>query len=189
MNALVVYESMFGNTEQIARSIGEGLAELMDVEVHEVSAAPAQLAVGSLDLAVVGGPTHAFSLSRPATRADALRQGASHGRQEIGLREWISRLRAGAQAPVVAAFDTRVEKVRHWPGSAAHKAARMLRADGLDVMTAESFYVVGTTGPLVAGEADRARAWGRRLAEDLSATMADEPDPGVRFDEADVPEY
>jgi flavodoxin len=33
MKALVVYESMFGNTEDVARAIGAGLAETMDVEV------------------------------------------------------------------------------------------------------------------------------------------------------------
>jgi flavodoxin len=42
--ALVIYESMYGNTEQIARAIGEGLAERMPVEVVEVGVAPTTLA-------------------------------------------------------------------------------------------------------------------------------------------------
>jgi hypothetical protein len=172
MRALVVYESMFGNTERIARAVGDGLAETMDVEVKEVSSAPAQVSRSSFDLAVVGGPTHALSLSRPSTRADAARQGAAQGEPGFGLREWISHLRAGAQVPVMVAFDTRVEKARHWPGSAAHKAARMLRKDGFDASTTESFYVSDIDGPLVAGEVDRARAWGRQLAQDLGATAA-----------------
>jgi len=176
MKTLVVYESMFGNTERIARAVAHGLAETLDVEVQEVSSAPAQVSGYTYDLAVVGGPTHAFSLSRPSTRADAVRQGASQGEQGFGLREWIGRLRAGAQVPVVATFDTRVEKVRGWPGSAAHKAARMLRRDGFEAMTTESFYVTDVAGPLAAGEVERARAWGRRLAQDLVRTMAtDQP--------------
>jgi flavodoxin len=42
--ALVIYESMYGNTEQIARAIGEGLADRMQVEVVEVGIAPTTLA-------------------------------------------------------------------------------------------------------------------------------------------------
>ena len=41
--ALVIYESMYGNTEQIARAIGEGLADRMQVEVVEVGVAPTTL--------------------------------------------------------------------------------------------------------------------------------------------------
>jgi hypothetical protein len=67
--ALVIYESMYGNTEQIARAIGEGLGDRMQVEVVEVGAAPTTLAA-DVGLVVVGGPTHAFSMSRraPASR-------------------------------------------------------------------------------------------------------------------------
>ena len=39
MKALVVYESMFGNTEEIAQAIGAGLAEEMQVEVQPVALA------------------------------------------------------------------------------------------------------------------------------------------------------
>ena len=40
MKALVVYESMFGKTEQIARAIAVGLGESVDVQVAEVTDAP-----------------------------------------------------------------------------------------------------------------------------------------------------
>ena len=72
MRALVVYESMFGNTEAVARAVADGLAEMHDVDLREVSQAPTEV-IGRVDLIVVGGPTHAFSLSRPATRASAVR--------------------------------------------------------------------------------------------------------------------
>ena len=48
MKALVVYESMFGNTRQIAEAIAPGLAESVDVAAVEVSAATDE---------AVGGPT------------------------------------------------------------------------------------------------------------------------------------
>jgi hypothetical protein len=118
MKALLVYESMFGNTEEVARAVAVGLAEGLDVEVHEVSTAPEQV-TGLVDLIVVGGPTHAFSLSRPATRADALAKGATRGERDIGVREWLTGLRARPHLELMATFDTRTERVRRLPGSAA----------------------------------------------------------------------
>ena len=73
MNALVVYESMYGNTEQIARAIGNGLAERTTVEVIEVGIAPTALAP-DVGIIVVGGPTHAFGMSRAGTREAAAKE-------------------------------------------------------------------------------------------------------------------
>ncbi|MDN5761333.1 MAG: flavodoxin domain-containing protein [Microlunatus sp.] len=58
MKALVVYESMFGNTEQVARAVAAGLREVLEVTVREVSDTPIG-AVQDVDLVVAGGPTHA----------------------------------------------------------------------------------------------------------------------------------
>ena len=81
---------MFGNTEQVGRAVAGGLADGgVDAVVVDVAAAPVDLPAG-LDLVVLGAPTHAFSLSRPSTRADAVRQGASPERAASGLREWLS---------------------------------------------------------------------------------------------------
>jgi hypothetical protein len=64
----------------------------------------------------------------------------------------------------VATFDTRVEKVRHLPGSAAKGAAKVAHRLGFKAAAKpESFYVQDVTGPLLAGELDRAQAWGERL--------------------------
>jgi flavodoxin len=162
--ALVVFESMFGNTEAIARAIGDGLAASMDVEVRDVSHAPATMSEKG-DLVVAGGPTHAFSMSRPSTRADAVKQGAAAERAVIGLREWLDDLPDGSHgAPPLATFDTRVDKVRRLPGSAARKAVRVARAHGFATLGSESFYVEDTAGPLLDGELERAQDWGRRLA-------------------------
>jgi hypothetical protein len=163
--ALVVYESMFGNTAEIATAVSCGLArEGFTVTTVEVSTAPA-LADTDTDLVVVGGPTHAFSLSRRSTRDDAVRQGAPAARASAGLREWLA---AGARAhppQQAAAFDTRVGKVRFTPKSAATGSARRLRAMGFTlIVPPEGFVVSGVAGSLLPGERERAVLWGRDLA-------------------------
>jgi flavodoxin len=164
MKALVVYESMFGNTGAVARAVADGLRGRMDVELVEAAAAP-ESPRGHVDLVVVGGPTHAFSMTRESTREDAVRQGATTDPHAPGIREWIDHLAGGPHAERVATFDTRVGKVRHLPGSAAKSAAKGLRKHGYDALSRpESFYVEDTEGPLVEGELDRARAWGEQLA-------------------------
>lgn len=162
MKAVVVYESMWGNTEQVARAIAAGLVDTMAVDVVDVSDAPQDPA--DADLLVLGGPTHAFSMSRPQTRTDAASQGAPDGSTGNGIREWIARLPDNARPILSSTFDTRVTKVRHLPGSAAKKAARELRRHGYSqVLAPESFYVRDTQGPLDDGELARARAWATRL--------------------------
>jgi hypothetical protein len=169
--AMVVFESMFGNTEVIAHAVADGLASTMGVDVVEVGAAPAALP-DDLDLLVVGGPTHAFGLTRPATRQDAARQ-AGHAlvSSGLGLREWLEDLQPGDGLPA-AAFDTKVRRP-HLPGSAAHGADRRLRRLGArTIVRPESFWVSGTPGPLLEGEVERARQWGSRVAAALLARAA-----------------
>jgi len=162
--ALVVYESMFGNTERVARAVALGLAEHIHVDL--VRAGPGVTLADDVDLVVVGGPTHAFGLSRPSTRVSAGQQGASGSAASgSGLREWLETLPPPtAYWPATAAFDTRVRKPGV-PGSAARSAARRLRHAGLPVVVPPmSFWVRGTGGPLLPGEEGRARSWGRELA-------------------------
>lgn len=160
MTVLIVYESAWGNTKAVAEAVSAGLAEASDVEVLGVDAAPA-LAGLQVELLVVGAPTHAFGLSRPETREDAVRRGGHPG--ATGLREWIGA--AGGDLRLsVAAFDTHV---RHpnLPGTASKKMAKALRGLGCTLVAKpESFYVDGYEGPVVPGELERARAWGARLA-------------------------
>jgi hypothetical protein len=161
MKALVIYESMFGNTAEIAQAIADGLGGRFDVTLADVRDMPP---VENIDLLVVGAPTHAFGLSRPATRADAAKQdGVRPGAEDRGLREYLD------DAPklsgiAAAAFDTKV-RMRLMPGSAARKALRRLGDLGCrPVRPAEDFYVAGMTGPLLDGERDRARRWAEALA-------------------------
>jgi flavodoxin len=161
--ALLVYESMFGNTQAVADAVAEGMRTGVEVTVHEVGDAPHEIPP-DIDLVVVGGPTHAFSMSRSSTRRSAVEQGADPAVAEhSGIREWISEVAATEGLPT-AAFDTKVVKP-HLPGSAAHAAERKLRHRGFKrLVNPETFYVTGTTGDLVDGELDRARNWGAELA-------------------------
>ena len=169
MRALVVFESMFGNTEACARQVASGLADAgWHVAIADVrDVAPA--AIRGCDLVVIGAPTHAFSLSRRSTREDAVRQGADPQRATMGVREWLDTLVdlvGDGKRPLVAVFDTRIEKVRRLPGSAARRAARELRGRGFEVVDRPtSFWVEDTAGPPAAGEVERAGVWAARLAD------------------------
>jgi Flavodoxin len=165
MRALVVFESMFGNTERIAKAVAAGIADRMQVDVVEVGSAPEQLP-SDVALLVVGGPTHAFGMSRPATREDATRQAHGHVVSEkLGIREWLEALDSSKGVPA-SAFDTRI-KSRWAPGSAARGAQKRLTRLGYSsAASAQTFYVAGTPGPLLEGEVARAQQWGERLVPD-----------------------
>lgn len=161
MNALIVFESLWGNTRALAEAVADGVGD--GARLVDVADAPVPVP-DDVDLLVVGGPTHAFSMSRTSTRQDAERKGAPTGHAVRGIREWLGELPASEHIDV-ATFDTRVGSVRHLPGSAAKAAGKEVRRHHLGRLVAtESFYVGDMDGPLLDGELDRARAWGRSLA-------------------------
>ena len=167
MKALVIVESLFGNTRAVADAIARGLAGSMAVETVDVADAPA--ALHDVDLLVIGGPTHALGLTSPASRRAAADQsGGTLGVPETGLRERMKELPPGAGI-ALATFDTRMGWF--WlPGSAASKAARMLRRRGYRLVDRpQSFRVAGTSGPLTDGEAARAERWGADLGARFAA--------------------
>src|SRR5687768_11782381 len=123
MSTLVVYESMWGNTKTVAEAVAAGVGR--DVQAVHVTEAPVPVP-DDVDLLVVGGPTHAFSLTRASTRRDAIAKGAPAGPTERGVREWLTKLEASDHLEV-ATFDTRVGSVRHLPGSAAKAAGKEVR--------------------------------------------------------------
>jgi hypothetical protein len=159
-HAVVVYESMFGNTRAIAEAITHSLAAHFD-RVDQFDVADAPLRLDGVSLLVIGAPTHAFGMSRPSTRRTAQEQGAGAS-PERGVREWLAELERPSHDVLAAVFDTRVHKSL-LPGSAAKAVRRRLRRLGFDVLGAVSFDVSGTPGPLGAGELERARHWAAAL--------------------------
>lgn len=161
-HALVVVESVFGNTRRIAEAIAHGLsAATTEVRLVDVADAPSEL--GQVDLVVVGGPTHGFGMTRPSTRRSAARQSGVPA-AATGLREWLDTLPGGTGD--MAVFDTRVAPPRT-PGASRGVARRMQRLGYRLVVQSETFRVMDVEGPLCDGELERARTWGEVLAARL----------------------
>ena len=168
MTALIVTESLFGNTLAIAEAIGGGIAEVHGqetVRVVHASRAPSELPA-DVDLLVVGAPTHLLSLPNAGSRHDAQGKGAAHV-QPTGVREWIESVSIPTGLRV-ATFDTSIPE-RIGLGTAAGAAARALRRRGADASVGPSFFVTGMEGPIADGELGRATAWGRELAGALAS--------------------
>jgi hypothetical protein len=169
MNALVVYESMYGNTRAIAEAVGVGLGDSPVRSVQDATMSPDQR-----DLVVVGGPTHMHGLATALSRRLAAEAAKEDGHAalepgataELGLRGWLRDL-AAADGIRAAAFDTRLDRSPALTGAAARGIARRLRGRGYDVIATESFLVEDAEGPLADGELERARAWGEDLGRRL----------------------
>jgi hypothetical protein len=170
-SAVVVYESVFGDAEKIARAIAEGLSGHMSVDVIAAKDGPRELG-HDVQLLVVGGPNHAMGMPRPSTREGAVKQyGAEIGDTHSGLHEWLDRTHF-AHTVSAAAFDTRLDhpklitKIDH----ASKTEEKLLKTHGATLAApAEHFLVVDAQGPLAEGEEERASQWGRALAELVTA--------------------
>jgi hypothetical protein len=167
MRALVVYESMFGNTHAVAEAIGRGLADTAEVTVVPVGQATQQL-VEAADLVVVGGPTHVHGMTRPSTRKAAVEQAGKEPDLDLdpdaageGVREWLGSLsRLGGAA---AAFDTRAHAPAAFTGRASKGIERELRKHGLRAVAQPESFLVDKENHLEPGEEERAEEWGARL--------------------------
>lgn len=172
MNAIVVYESIYGNTRAVAEAIAEGLGDATVVSPAELPADAAQS-----DLLVVGGPTHAHAMATARSRRaaiEAVRGASADAAAATGpaLRDWLAELGRDEHG-YAAAFDTRINKPEWLTGAASHGIAKRLRRHGYAVLDTSSFLVGASEGPLVDGELERARRWGAELAAALPAPVAD----------------
>lgn len=148
MKTLIVYDSVYGNTEKIAKAIGEGVTgEVMVQRAGETDLSKLE----AFDLIIVGCPTHG-------------------GRPTPAMRDFLN----GAPEPAfkdtkVAAFDTRsTNKLVSIFGYAAGRIGNSLKSKGGSlVVSPEGFYVKGTQGPLKEGELERAAAWGKGIIDVL----------------------
>ncbi len=174
MHVVVVFESMMGNTRELAEAIADGFRATPGVEVTCTSGADLlddPVEVGA-DLLVVGAPTHFLGMpgertrhlwvegqakaERGRPRADVEPEAANAA--QPGVREWVDQLPEAPRGSLAAAFDTRLDKPL--AGGAAPRIARRLRHAGYDmVVDPEGFIVEDMEGPLRPGELERARAW------------------------------
>ena len=155
MPALIVYDSFYGNTEMVARAIGDALKPFTEVKVVKVSQSPMRQMAG-VDLLLVGSPTRAF---RPSPET---------------MRFLKSIPRGGIRGTRVAAFDTRIDPqsspsgllraMNRLFGWAAPKIGKELTGrGGIEALAPIGFVVVASEGPLREGELERAAAWTRAL--------------------------
>jgi hypothetical protein len=171
MKALVVYESMYGNTAAIGEAIAASLrARGLEVESGLVSKIdPAS--TGEVDLLVVGGPTHAHGMSSSATRKTAVNDTKNTFPEPTlapGLRGWVKRLPSGT-GRIAAPFDTRIDKSVVLTGSAAKGIGRRLEGRGYRLVVEPESFLVSTQNRLVDGEPGHAAAWAAEVADRASA--------------------
>ena len=110
MDAIVVYESVYGNTHAVAEAVAEGLGGASVLSVRD-----AARGIDPVDLIVVGGPTHMHGLTTAHSRQNrhlaAEEDGATgtepNAAEKPGLREWLRELPDGKGAHA-AAFDTKL---------------------------------------------------------------------------------
>lgn len=169
MHAIVVYESVWGNTAAIARAIAEGLGP--ETRAFATDEVPTD-AIASADLIVAGAPVFAFGLP-----TEGMRQNVARGEMDPAhmpdlahpsLRSWLDRLPAGRGRS--AAFETRI----WWtPRGATGTIEKKLAKAGYPALQkAGRFVVRDKYGPLEDGEVERAREWGTELRRTLEGEAA-----------------
>ena len=159
MNALVLYDSKFGNTERIAETIALAFQEAVQTrlsaieDVHDLAET-----LADIDVLVIGGPTHVHGVSTP-------------------LRHMVESLGDDALKGVrTAAFDTRLHGMKVVTGSAAVRLGRLLRRRGAWlVVPPTSFIVEGREGPLQPGEVEHANAWAADVLRAVGLRVHEHP--------------
>jgi flavodoxin len=153
MKALIVYDSVFGNTEKVAQA----MAEALQTSAVPVSRVTADMLRG-VDLLIVGSPTRSF---RPTPAISKFLKSLSKD-QLAGVRAATFDTRIWLNTIDSAAFRFLVDK----GGYAANTMAHAIKKKGgtLDVLP-EGFLVTGEEGPLKEGELERAAAWAQQLAQ------------------------
>jgi len=176
MKITIVYESMFGNTHEVAEAIGDGVRIAQpdaDVECVPVAEAVPEL-IKSTDLLVVGGPTHIRGMTSGFSRkmgvsgeekAEAKGEPTHEMEEDAegpGVREWFDVLPEVKNGGQAAAFDTHLPSPM--AGGAARGIARRLRKHGYHLVSdPEGFVLDDAYGPMRSGEIERAKEWGAQL--------------------------
>lgn len=160
MKALVIYDSAYGNTEKIAKTISKTLADNVNVKI--LPAKNANIAqLEDMDILVVGSPTHG-------------------GRPTPGIENFLKEIPMnGLKNTKVAAFDTRFDPDEHGLGLkivmnvlrfAAGKISKALtRKGGKLIAEPEGFIVEDKEGPLKNGELKRASEWANLISSSLKS--------------------
>jgi flavodoxin I len=151
LKTLIVFDSVFGHTEKLAKAMGNSLSSQENIEVVKVTdLQPEQLE--GIDLLIVGSPTRAFKPTKAIV--DFLIRVPLNGLDGIN----------------VAAFDTRISTtdvnskvlngfVKIFGYAAKPIADKLVKKGGKLIIQPEGFYVKDSEGPLKDGELERAAEW------------------------------
>jgi flavodoxin I len=158
MKTLIVYDSEFGNTEQVAQAIGKGLgpeAEVVHADGVDVDG------LKNYELVIIGSPTQG---GRPTPLAKGFLNRIPDGSLEgVDVTGFDTRF-GGESQGLVGRFFLGIL------GFAAGRIARKLEAKGGHLVAQPAGFIVeGKEGPLAAGEADRAAAWGDSILHAYAA--------------------
>lgn len=155
MKTLIVYDSIFGNTEQIALAISKSIRKEESVKVSRVAdIKPGQLM--GLGLLIVGSPTRAFNPTKKITKF----------LNSIPIN--------GLKGVKVSSFDTRISTadvnsrilntgVKLFGYAAKPIAYKLEKMGGTLIAPPEGFFVKDSEGPLIDGELERAAEWAKAL--------------------------
>jgi len=182
MRALVVYESMYGNTRAVAVDIAAGLSVTHEVTVVPVTRASREL-VAAADLIVAGSPTHLHGMPTVTSRRSAAQAVGRPGSPLLldpdadgpGMRAWLAGLDGGNV--LAASFDTRFSGIPALTGRASRGIARALGERGCRLVVPPESFLVSGHNTLLPGEAARARSWGALVGETADAARV----PGKRL--------
>lgn len=155
MKVIIIYDSVFGNTREIADAIHQALKQNQDPELYSVDEiGPEKAALA--DMLIVGSPTRSFRPTPAIVRfIKSIPKDACSGKP-------------------AAAFDTRIKladisskalrfMVKKGGYAAKPIAAQLIKKGGKQVGVPEGFYVKGEEGPLYEREIARARDWAKQL--------------------------
>jgi flavodoxin len=151
MRTLIIYDSVFGNTAQVAQA--------MAVAVPAVALPVSQVTLDQLhglEVLIVGSPTRSF---RPTPAISKFLKSLPHN-QLAGISVAAFDTRIWLETIDSAVFRFLVDK----GGYAANTMASALKKKGGTlVVPPEGFLVTGEEGPLKDGELERAAAWVRNM--------------------------
>jgi flavorubredoxin len=168
MKAVVVYESLWGNTAAVARAIAEGIGAGTPAVTTDTASVET---IADADLIVAGAPVLAFSLPTDAMRDNvATSEAGAPTPPDLAhpsMRSWLESLPVGSGR--CAAFETRI----WWSprGATGDIEKRLAQAGYRIVAKAHKFVVKDKYGPLREGELERARNWGVELAQVVQADL------------------
>ena len=154
MKILIIYDTVYGNTEKIADAIQQEitkkhvakLIKAKDVTLEDIR---------NTELLMVGSPTHGGRFTEP-------------------VKNFLNQIPNNELKIHAAAFDTSSDKENQktfvkaiigFFGSAAPRIAKALARKGANIIGAETFFVLGSEGPLKKGEVERAKVWGNLILE------------------------